>query len=165
MKPKTVGREYGYKSVTSATKSAGLMAHSIILTLDGEMRVGDLEPGQRVITRDSGTAQVKSVRRHQILAQAVRISAGSLGDTRPDRDVTVPAGQGVLVRDWRAQALFGATQAMVPAARLVDGEFITNLGLTSMTIFEIEFDRPHILYVDGLEVAGHVAATTTAIAA
>lgn len=165
MKPKTVGREHGYKSVTSPTESAGLMASSIILTLDGEMRVADIQPGQRVITRDSGTAQVTSVRRHQIMDRAVRIRAGSLGDTRPDRDVTLPAGQGVLVRDWRAQALFGAAQAMVPASRLIDGEFITDLGLTSMTIYEIEFDRPHILYVDGLEVAGHMAATATAIAA
>ena len=165
MKPKTVGRDDGYKTVAPKTESTGLVANSIILTLDGEMRVADIEPGQRVITRDSGTAVVKAVRRFQTMTPAVRIKAGSLGDTRPDYDVTLPAGQAVLVRDWRAQALFGASQVLIEVSRLIDGEFVTDLGLTSMTICELEFDRPHILYVDGLEVAGHVAATSTAIAA
>ncbi|WP_299843072.1 Hint domain-containing protein [uncultured Roseovarius sp.] len=165
MKPKTVGRENGFRSVTPPTESSGLMADSIILTLDGEVRVGDLCDGQRVITRDSGTAQIKAVRQHKIVDKAVRIKAGSLGHTRPDRDVTLPAGQGILVRDWRAQAIFGTAQAMVPVSQLIDGEFITPLGPTSMTIVEIEFDHPHILYVDGLEVAGHLAATSAALAA
>ena len=165
MKPKTVGRNSGRTAATSPGESAGLLADSIILTLDGERHVHDIGPGQRVVTRDSGTATVKSVRRHVILTDAVRIMAGSLGDTRPDRDLILPAGQPVLVRDWRAQALFGAAQAMVPAIRLVDGEFITHLGPRPMTLCEIEFDRPHVLYVDGLEVAGHVARSTTAIAA
>lgn len=134
---------------------SGLAADSIILTRDGEQRVGDLGPGARVITRDGGLATVSGVRHRQVTTRAVRIRAGSLGHTRPERDVVLPAGQAVLVRDWRAPAMFGGRQALVPASRLIDGEFIAEIGAREMTLCDVEFDAPHILYVDGLELASH----------
>jgi hypothetical protein len=141
------------------------MGQSIILTLDGEKPVGDVKPGDRVITRDSGTAIVRAVHKRRIRTAAVHIAAGSLGHTRPDRDVTLPAGQMVLVRDWRAAALFGAPQALVQAERLVDGEFVRLEDAVQMTVCILEFDRPHILYVDGIEVAGHLVQTAASVAA
>ncbi|MDT8328373.1 MAG: hypothetical protein RQ750_13475, partial [Roseovarius sp.] len=48
---------------------------------------------------------------------------------------------------------FGATQAMVPAARLVDGEFVTLIEECEMALYTLGFDRTHVLYVDGLELA------------
>lgn len=165
MKPKTVGRSYSGMAAPPPEDPAGLLADSIILTLDGEKRVGDVGPGQRIITRDSGTSMVRSVTRRQVLCPTVLIRAGSLGDTRPDRDATLPAGQGVLVRDWRARALFGVPHAVAPASYLVDEEFIRFLAPALVTLCEIEFDHPQILYVDGLEVAGHITAAAHAIAA
>ncbi|MEO3413914.1 Hint domain-containing protein [Roseovarius sp. CAU 1744] len=162
MKPKTVGRSGDANHVTLSHQIKGLPAHSIILTLDGERRVRDLSPGQRIVTRDSGTALLRAIRQRTVLVPLIRIRAGSLGDTRPDCDTILPAGQGVLVRDWRALALFGANQAIVAAGRLVDGEFITRTAPQQTTICELVFDRSHILYVDGLEVAGHVAASALA---
>ena len=155
MKPKTVGRTQGGIAAEVPSHINGLMAESIILTLDGEKPVGDVKPGDRVITRDAGMAVVTGLRKRTVKARAVTIAAGSLGHTRPERDVLLPAGQPVLVRDWRAEALFGARQAIVPAARLIDGEFIRDVGDVEMTLCEITFDRAHVLYVDGLEVAGH----------
>ena len=152
MKPKTVGRINGQKTADSPTHIIGLRAEGIIMTLDGERPVSELSAGDRVITRDSGVALVTSVSSRKITAQAIKILAGSLGHTRPECDVTIPSGQPVLVRDWRARALFGSRQAMVPAHRLIDGEFITELGEEEMTLYTIGFDAPHILYVDGLEV-------------
>ena len=93
------------------------------------------------------------------------ISAGSLGHTRPERDVTVPAGQSILIRDWRAEAIFGQKQALVPAALLADGEFVQVKENVSMTLFEIELDQPHVIYADGLEVVSYVAAMAQAEAA
>jgi hypothetical protein len=129
------------------------LADSIILTLDGERRVADLNVGDRVITRDSGTAVLRGITRHRLRTAAVRIMAGTLGHTRPERDVTLPAGQLLLVRDWRAKALFGDTQALVSATRLVDGEFVTLEAAHEMTLLTLDFATPHILYVDGLELA------------
>lgn len=165
MEPKTVGQNDGIRAIAPHSDATGLMAKSIILTLQGETRVQDLRAGDRVITRDSGTAVLKAVRASRVATRAVRIKAGSLGHTRPERDVTLPAGQPVLIRDWRAQAVFGAKQAMVPASRLVDGEFVTLHDDATMTVYHLEFDAPHVLYVDGLEVASHGASATISKAA
>lgn len=162
MKPKTVGR-VGGQSTDTPFDSTGLPSDSYILTLDGERQVSELNVGDRVITRDSGVARVTSVRSRKVSARAVRILAGSLGHTRPERDVLLPAGQPVLIRDWRAAAVFSSVgAAMVDAERLVDGEFITEAGEQEMTLYELSFERPHILYVDGLELASDAAAVRAA---
>src|SRR6056297_3323659 len=153
MKPKTVGRDSSASGATTPAFSYGLMANSIILTLDGEKRVADLSKGDRIITRDAGMAPLRGMTQRQITCDTVLIKAGSLGHTRPDRDVTLPADHPILIRDWRAEALFNARQALVRAGRLIDGEFITAAGRQTLTTYELHFDRPHILYVDGLEVA------------
>lgn len=168
MKPKTVGRIGGNASAVVPSHTllnTGLMAQSIILTLDGEKSVGDVKPGDRVITRDSGTAIVTATRARRVSMPVVRIRAGSLGHTRPERDMTLPAGQQVLIRDWRAKALFGRDQALVPVERLVDGEFVCREEASDITVCDIEFARPHILYVDGIEVAGQTDPEARAAAA
>ncbi len=153
MKPKTVMRDNGQEPGQAHSMGLGVTPGSIILTLAGETLIEDVKPGDRVITRDSGTAVVTGVSKQRLTCHAVRILAGSLGDTRPDRDVVLPADQPVLVRDWRAKALFGKRQAVARAASLVDGEFITREGIRTLTLFEIQFDAPHVIYADGLELA------------
>lgn len=157
MKPKTVGRFAGQKTSEAPLEipphSVGLFADGIILTMDGEKRIDEVNVGDRVITRDRGAATVRGVVSRQLTASAICVLAGSLGHTRPERDVILPSGQPVMVRDWRARALFGTPQAMVPAHQLIDGEFITDEGRQEMTLYHLQFDAPHILYVDGLELA------------
>lgn len=153
MKPKTVGRDSSASGATTPAFSYGLMATSIILTLNGETRIAELRDGDRIITRDAGMVVLRGLTRRKITCETVEIKAGSLGHTRPDRDVILPAGHPILIRDWRAQALFHARQAVVRAHRLIDDEFITYAGRRTLTAYDLHFDRPHILYVDGLEVA------------
>ena len=159
MEPNTAMRTAGACPAAQNTQNTmGLNAGSIILTLEGEMPVEFLNAVDRVITRDSGVAEIKAIIARTIRTDAVSISAGSLGHTRPERDVTVAAGQMLLVRDWRAEALTGAKQALMTAASLVDGEFVTIQHDVELTVYEIEFDAPHVLYVDGLEVSSPVEA-------
>ncbi|MGR3461624.1 MAG: Hint domain-containing protein [Roseovarius sp.] len=131
----------------------GLWADGILLTASGERLVAELCPGDRVITRDAGMVTLRGITLRSLRAPLVRIREGSLGHRRPGRDVLLPAGQPVLVRDWRARALFGRDQALVAASRLVDGEFVTHAGCATLDLCELDFDEPHILYLDGLEVA------------
>ncbi|PVA09809.1 hypothetical protein DC366_11865 [Pelagivirga sediminicola] len=152
MTPKTAGRDHGQASLEAPLQPAGVLSGSIVLTLDGEMPVEHLLPGDRVITRDSGVAVLSSVHRHQLRTRAVRVMAGSLGDTRPDRDVLLPEDQQILIRDWRAQALFGRRQMAARIGALVDGEFITSEGVQTMVLHELRFDAPHVVYIDGLEM-------------
>ena len=140
----------------AATKTivriTGLCAGTTILTLEGEKRVEDLTPGARVITRDSGMSVLREVTVTETRLRPIRIKAGSLGHTRPDRDMVVSPGAQIHIRDWRAEALFGKPAAVVEAARLVDGEFLAEQELQTLRVYDLKFDRQHILYADGVEV-------------
>ncbi|WP_163849658.1 Hint domain-containing protein [Pseudooceanicola aestuarii] len=142
-----------------ATPASGLTVGTHVLTLDGELPVQFLSAGDRVVTRDSGMALVRGLRRRKITCDTVQITAGSLGHKRPEGDTLLPAGQKVLVRDWRAQALFGKKSALVPVSRLVDGEFVKLMGQQVLDVYEIIFDRDHVLYASGLELAAETPAT------
>lgn len=155
MEPKTVRRAASISSTRqddSNTHNA-LTAGTIVLTMDGALPVEFLNAGDRVITRDAGMAVLRDVKRFRVTTNAIAIKAGSLGNNRPDADTVLPAAQEVLVRDWRAEALFGKAQALVPASRLVDGEFIRDLGEVEIECVELIFDAPHIVYAGGLELA------------
>ena len=132
---------------------SGVCAGTTIMTLDGEMPVEHLTAGTRVITRDSGMAVLRRVTAQTVRVAPIRIKAGSLGHTRPDRDMMVAPGTQIHIRDWRAEALFGTPAAMVEANRLVDGEFLAVQDEVEMRIYTLTFDRQHILYADGVELA------------
>lgn len=159
MAPHTVQRgvDSGHDRVfDETTPKNALPSGTIVLTLDGALPVEFLTAGDRVITRDSGTSVLRALRRHKICLPTVAIRGGALGHMRPEDEVILPAAQEILIRDWRAQALFGKAQALVPVSRLVDGTHICALGEQEMTLHEMVFDAPHILYADGLELAGAV---------
>lgn len=155
MEPKTARRAQGNQASPNPLHNvqAGLSANTIVLTMNGERAVRDLKPGDRIITRDAGMAILKDIRSSTKTCPTVRIKAGSLGHNRPPDDIMLPAGTQILVRDWRAKALFGQTQALVPAHKLHDGEYVTVLGAATLSVYELTFERPHIIYAGGLEVS------------
>jgi len=158
MKPKTVGCVSGQNPQTGqfapfASRDIGLLQGTALLTLEGEMPVEFVNIGDKLITRDSGIARVEHIQRSTRLVHTIALAAGSLGHTRPERDACLAGDQMCLIRDWRAQAMFGADRALVAARTLVDGEFIRDLGMQEQTLFQIFCDGPHILYADGLELS------------
>lgn len=124
-----------------------------ILTLAGALPVEALYPGDRVITRDAGAQGLRRIFRHDVPAEMrfVFIRKDALGG-KPVRDLLLPADQRILLRDWRAQALFGTPAARVPLSRLVDGEVICWTDTRPEALLTLQFDRAHVLYADGLEV-------------
>lgn len=167
MKPNTVGRDISGQMPPLRTEIAhtGLVAGSILLTADGEIPVEYLSPGDRIITRNAGLVPLRAVESIRVTEEAVKIAAGSLGDTKPTHHVMLPAAQMVLIRDWRAQALRGASQAVMPAGCLIDDEFITSLGMREMTLVRLGFDAPYVIYADGLELSVPAMTKATAVAA
>lgn len=134
----------------------GLCAGTTVLTLDGELPVEHLSIGDRVISRSSGTAVLRDIVITQVMMTPIRIKAGSLGHTRPDRDMLVAPDAQLHIRDWRAEALFGKPSAMVPARRLIDGEFVAEETTRLVTLFNLVFDRAQIIYADGMEIGAGV---------
>ncbi|NDV00815.1 Hint domain-containing protein [Pseudoroseicyclus tamaricis] len=138
--------------VAQGDDAAGLPAGALVLTLDGEAPIETLAPGSRIITFDSGMARLKEVSMTELTHAPVCIRAGSLGHFRPEADVLLGAGTLVHLRDWRAEAIFGNPGAAIPAARLVEGTFITREAEQAMQLYQLRFDRPHIIYAAGLQI-------------
>jgi hypothetical protein len=129
-----------------------VVAGTPIQTLEGALPVEFLQPGDRVLTR-SGMRRLREVQVSLVKnARMVRIAHETLGVDRPSHDILVSAGQLVLVRDWRAQALAGVPAALFPAARLADGEYIRCLTLPEARLFTLVFEEEAIVYAGGLEL-------------
>jgi len=142
------------QAAASTSDCGGLAEGTRVLTLRGEQPVQDLRPGDRIITRDAGAQVLRRVSIRDLSGAAMtRLSPDSLGVGRPGADILLAPGQRILLRDWRAKALYGQAQAMVPVSRLIDGQYIAEVKVTRLRVFELEFDRQHVIYAEGLELA------------
>ncbi len=139
--------------VVDAAPLQGITAGTCVLTLEGELPVQFLAPGDRVITR-SGAKVLKAIEVVVVRdAAMVRISASALGHDRPEGDLYVAPSQPILVRDWRAKALYGRAVTMVEAQRLADGDYIRREMVAEVRLFTLRFEREEVVYASGLELA------------
>lgn len=130
----------------------GVAQGVVVMTMEGALPVEYLAPGDRVITR-SGARRVRQIEvttvRH---ARLILIGAETLGDLQPDGPMVVPATQPILVRDWRATALCGTPTALIPAARLADGEYIRAVVLDEVRLYTLVFDTSVVIQAGGIEL-------------
>lgn len=138
---------------TAAPLLSGLLVGTKVRTLDGILPVEYLEPGDRIVTRAGARRLVGVSVRVLDHADLIRIRASSLGHDRPDQDLLLSPDQPVVIRDWRARALYGAAVATIPAHRLVDGEFILAESLPLARLFSLHFEEDEVIYAEGLEIA------------
>ncbi|MFA7433943.1 MAG: Hint domain-containing protein [Gemmobacter sp.] len=140
------------RAETGADAPCGIAAGARIFTLDGALPVEHLAPGDRVVTR-AGVAVLRRVTVHPAdTAAVVRIAPGALGHDRPGAGLVLGAGQPVAVGDWRAKTLYGQARAMVPVRRLIDGQYIRARAAGGQRLYRLEFDRPQVVYADGVEL-------------
>ena len=133
--------------------AAGIVLGTPVLTLDGDLPVEYISPGDRVVTRN-GMRKVVQVEVTRVQnARVVAINRDSLGVGRPVEDMRISPNQMVLIRDWRAKALYGKTEAMIPASRLCDGEFIRPEVMTEARFITLRFEGPEVIYAGGMELA------------
>lgn len=137
--------------VQLAQRTRGVSSGTIVATLEGYLPVEFLSVGDRIVTRN-GMRVLRQISVQRYSGPAVRITASALGHDRPEQDLTLPSDTLILVRDWRAQTLFGEDQALVPVERLVDGEFIATEKALGMRLYELTFDEPQIVYAEGVEL-------------
>lgn len=130
---------------------AGFAMGALVATMDGLLPVEYLSLGDRVVTR-AGARVLRGVSSLPLVRGLVRVAPGALGHDRPGSEMILGAGTEVLVRDWRAQALFGAREALVPVVRLVDGQFVTRVEGRKERLFALHFEAPEVIYADGIEI-------------
>ncbi|MCG7492510.1 Hint domain-containing protein [Thalassobius sp. Cn5-15] len=153
MKPKTVRARRGGNVIEAHSETTfGILPGTQILTLDGALPIEVLSPGDKIITRSSGVAMLKGIECGYKTCETVRVRAGSLGHDRPGMDTILPSKQKILIRDWRAQALYNEPQKLIEAQNLIDGEYLRLQPAARHMVFRMFFDEPQVVYADGLEV-------------
>ena len=129
-----------------------MVAGTIVLTAAGALPVEYLSAADRIVTR-SGLRALRGVTVTVLRRAAmVRIGVDTLGIGQPAAEVVVSAGQQVMIRDWRAQTMFGAAQALIPARLLVDGHWIRAEAKTDVRLFALKFETRDVVYAGGLEL-------------
>ncbi len=135
---------------------------TLILTPLGYVPIESLKIGSRVVTRDHGTQVVRWIGQSTISSEMlnahpelrpVKIAKGALGDGAPLQDLYVSRQHRILVRDWRAEVMFGAEEGVLsPAASLInDKTIVTDHASDEVTYVHVAFDNHEVLYADGVE--------------
>ncbi|MAM61242.1 Hint domain-containing protein [Maritimibacter sp. UBA3975] len=136
--------------VTIPLCRSGLGLGTNVMTTDGSIPVEFLTPGDGIITYDRGVVTLENVTVRTVpMAEVVRIRPSVLDENGDGRDIVISARQKMLVRDWRAQAMFGKPAALIEARRLADGAYVTQLtGPAPMRLFQLSFKgRQHLIQV------------------
>lgn len=145
--------------------AGGLLLGTHVRTFEGILPVEYLAPGDRIVTRTGAATLVSMSSTLRKVARIVRIRAGALGYHRPEADLLLAPGQAVLIRDWRARALYDdAAAAAVPAARLADGVFIRTEILATARFFTLRFETAQVIYAEGVELAFEAVAASACAA-
>lgn len=133
---------------------SGLAAGTTVTTLDGELPVEFLHAGDRIVTLDQGMMKLRAITaRPAWKSDLARITPRALAPNSDTPDFWIAAHQPILIRDWRAPAMFGRSRALVPANRMLDGEHIRReVQGGQIMLFQLHFEKTHLLRVGGIEL-------------
>lgn len=121
-----------------------------------ERAVDDLDVGDKVLTLDGAAREIRWIGARKLgpidLAmhykwRPVRIRAGALGNAT---DLLVSQLHRMLIRDWRAEVMFGQSEMLATARDLINGETIHICERArSVTYFHLLFDQHEIIFANG----------------
>lgn len=131
---------------------------TVIATPRGECAVEDLAPGDRVVTRDNGTREIRWAGRrtldHGQLAaaahlQPILIACGGLGHGLPERDMLVSPNHRFLVAADRTMLRFEDHEALVAAKHLIEHRLIRPVRALGVTYIHFACDRNEVVLANG----------------
>lgn len=135
---------------TTETSVPCFVAGTLIATPGGPRPVEALAPGDLVLTLDRGPQPVRWAGQVEVPARGalapVRFEAGVIGNTAP---LLVSPQHRVLLRDARAELLFGAPEVLVAAVHLVDGRRVRRCEGGRVRYVHFMFDRHEIVLAEG----------------
>lgn len=139
------------------------VAGTLIRTVDGEVPVESLMPGDMVLTLDDGPQPLRWIGRRAVAAEGVfapvRIRAGTFG---PHRTLLLSPQHRVLIRDMLAELLFGDREVLVAARDLVNGRSVTVREGGEVEYVHLMFDRHQVVFSDGLATESYLPGPQTA---
>lgn len=138
---------------------AALSPELQVLTAEGPRAAGSLHPGLRIVTR-SGLVALKGITLIQAPATLLRLPAWHLGIGRPRQAMLLAPASGIVLRGWRAAALYGRDPVVVPVSRLVDGlggldrdpRGVGRLPAEGRLLVQLDFERPQVFRAEGVEL-------------
>ena len=143
--------------VLDGDKAAGsrwIAATAMIATQGGPVAAGNLQPGMRVLSRDSGYCTIRSVERGQAV-QMVEIAAGVLGNADP---AVLPAAAHVLLAGDALEQVFGSREVLVAASALIDGVTVrAHHAAQGGAVVALVLDTSEIVWADGICIATSAA--------
>lgn len=144
----TLATDTGYVTVTTIPC---FVAGTLIRTPEGEVPVEMLMPGMMVDTLDDGPQPLRWIGQRRVAATGalapIRIRRGAFGN---HEELLVSPQHRVLVRDAKAEMLFGEKEVLVAAKDLVDGRSVRRQPGGEVCYVHLLFDRHQILWSGGL---------------
>lgn len=134
---------------------------TLIKTETGAVSIEDLQPGDRIFTKDNGPQALRwigsctlAIRGERVDEDQlpIRIKADALGFLRPEQDLLVASGFRLLVNHPSCATLFGSPETLAPALNFLDGDDILRVHTsTDMVFYNLMFDQHQILQANGLD--------------
>ena len=124
-----------------------------MITLAGgaQRPIETLQPGDRVLTRDSGPRELRMVAKATMRALGsfapVVISAGTLGN---EGDLVVSPHHRIFLYRRGAKRLADTSEILVQAKHLVDGEHVWRREGGYVDYYALVFDQHEIVYAEGI---------------
>jgi len=141
---------------------------SLIQTTFGPVAVEDLQPGDMVNTATGEAAELIWVGTSTFSpadagkrTPLIRIMPDALGQSRPERSLTVGPGARILHTPAALRGVSDGRQLLTPASKLVDGVNLIEITPPTPTrLFHICLSRHAVINVDGIEMETFHPGTT-----
>lgn len=145
----TNGQNFVYLNISDVT-IACFTRGARIRTPDGDVKVEDLQTGDRVETVDHGAQRIRWMGQSKVrgtgLHAPIRFLPGSIGNTRSLR---LSPQDRVVLSGWKCELLFHAREVLCAAKHLCDGTRIFPEPCAEVTYYHFMFDRHEIVFSDG----------------
>lgn len=132
-----------------------------IATPNGPCLVEELQEGDRISTRDSGSQPIEWIGSRRVTGarmhamphlRPIRLRAHVMGQDEPDADLLVSPDHRVLLRGAMANALFNTDEVLVAAKDLVNDRTVTvDHALREVTYIHLLLPAHQIVWANGLE--------------
>ncbi|MEX0307927.1 MAG: Hint domain-containing protein [Ruegeria sp.] len=131
---------------------------TLILTQQGPIAIQSLRTGDLIPTLRQGLHPIRWIGKREFDRTAlkanprlwpIRILAGALGEGLPHRDLLVSRQHRMLVQSKIAERMFGTTEVLIPAIKLValPGIYVDE-GVESVEYFHLLFDRHQVIFAE-----------------